>query len=145
MTFIRFTERNNKEHETFHFYIQWNGNEEALTLLQKVVDKSDDSVMYGDCSTFTMDSTKKFTEEEVNLFCKLPCSNCYHEMYTKCTGTFVCPFTEDDISSTENTANMLDEVFYSCVIKKMFSEYRNYYVELLEGRITPEEYERLRK
>jgi hypothetical protein len=144
MTFIRFTEKNHKEHETFHFYLQWNGNEEALTLLQKIVDKSDDSEMYGDCSTFTMDSTKQFTEEEVNLFCKLPCSNDYHGMFTKCTGTFYCPFQMEDLL-TDNTALLLDETFYPCKIERMFSEYRNYYEELLNGKITREEYERLSK
>ena len=141
MEFVTFTEHNHKENETFVFYLQWTGNEAALTLLQRAVDMSDISIMDGDYSSFTMNN-EKIPESIVNQQCKLTTSNNFHRMYTKCTGTFACPLVDDyEDELKENTASLLDEMFYTCHIEKLFSDYRNYYEEYLYGKITKEEYD----
>lgn len=143
LEFVPFIEKNTKENETFVFYLQWTGNEEQLTLLNKAIEKACYDDIYGDCSIVTMDINTKIPESAVDIHTRIQSLNGYHKMFTKCIGKFHCP---DDIDSTDEyeMATLLDETFYSCKIKKMFSGYRNPYVELLEGLITREEYERIK-
>ena len=94
--FVMCEEHNHKENETFLFYMQWTGNEDAITLLHQAITKSDVSEMYGDYSSFRMDLTK-ITEDAVDQLCKLKSSNGYHAMHTKCTGAFTSPITEEDM------------------------------------------------
>ena len=135
--FIAFIEQNHKENETFVFYLQWTGNEDALTRLEESVENAMYDDMYGDYSSFSMDTSVKLTEDAVTQMCRLKFGT-YSRMFTKCTGVFKYPF-DGQISAEE-----LDRAFYACKIERMFSEYRNLYSELLNGKITKEEYIKLK-
>jgi hypothetical protein len=134
--FVAFIEQNHKENETFVFYLQWTGNEDALTRLEESVENAYDD-MDGDYSSFSMDTSVKLTEDAVTQMCRLKLGT-YSSMFTKCTGVFKYPF-DGQISAEE-----LDRAFYACKIERMFSEYRNLYSELLNGKITKEEYIKLK-
>jgi hypothetical protein len=146
LEFIPFIEQNMKENETFIFYLQWTGNEEQLMLLNKGIEHACYDDIYGDCSIVTMDINTKIPESAVDIHKRIQSLNGYHKMFTKCIGTFTCPYNEETIESLDEfqMATLLDQTFYSCKIETMFSGYRNPYVELLQGRITREEYERLK-
>jgi hypothetical protein len=136
--FVAFIEQNHKENETFVFYLQWTGNEDALTRLEESVENAMYDDMDGDYSSFSMDTSVKLTEDAVKQMCRLKKFGTYSRMFTKCTGVFKCPFDE------RVSAEELDSIFYACKIERMFSEYRNLYSELLNGKITKEEYIKLK-
>jgi hypothetical protein len=146
LEFVPFIEKNTKENETFVFYLQWTGNEEQLTLLNKAIEKACYDDIYGDYSMVTMDIDIKIPESAVDIHKRIGSFNGYHKMFTKCVGKFRCPFDIETIDSTDECemATLLDSFFFCCRIQKMFSGYRNPYVELLEGLITREEYERIK-
>jgi hypothetical protein len=55
-TYVRFTEENDWEGETWHFYLRVQGNEEALQRLAELVNDSEE---------YTLDLGKHFSEAEV--------------------------------------------------------------------------------
>jgi hypothetical protein len=123
LEFVPFIEKNTKENETFVFYLQWTGNEEQLTLLDEAIRKSCCHFMDGDYSLVTMDINVKIPESAVDIHTKLKHFNAFHNLFTKCTGTFSCPITREIIDSKDEyeIASYLDEIFYTCKIMKMFS------------------------
>jgi hypothetical protein len=130
--FVVFVEKNYHENETFLFYLQWTGNEDAIRLLEQNVK----SVDYDDYpGSLTLDTSIKITEDAVDQMCKVDAANSYHKMFTKCTGVFTCTFEDRDV----NTDTLYD-MFYPCKISQMFSEYRNLYKEYITGKITKDEY-----
>lgn len=120
--FITIMEKNTKENEIFFFYCQWTGNESALTLLEKTIEKAEYDYMMGDYISLEIDTTRlpeSIVDSHKNLFRQ---SNGYHRLFTKCTGTFICPISESDleIKNTYEIAELINDVFYSCRIPKMF-------------------------
>lgn len=147
LEFVSFIEKNHKENETFIFFLQWTGNEAELRLLERATNKALLDDMYGDYVEVHLDASARLSEATVDQMCRVKNTNNYHRMFTKCTGTFKCPLTEEEIETTDEylLARTLNESFFSCKIEQMFSNYRNYYVELLQGKITREQYEELTK
>lgn len=147
LEFVTFIEKNHKENETFIFFLQWTGNEAELRLLERATNKALLDDMYGDYVEVHLDASARLSEATVDQMCRVSDTNNYHRMFTKCTGTFKCPLTEEEIETEDEylLARTLDESFYSCKIEQMFSNYRNYYAELLQGKITREQYAELTK
>jgi hypothetical protein len=147
LEFVTFIEKNHKENETFIFFLQWTGNQSELRLLESATNKALLDDMYGDYVEVHLDASARLSEATVDQMCRVSDTNNYHPMFTKCTGTFKCPLTEEKIETEDEylLARTLDESFYSCKIEQMFSNYRNYYAELLQGKITREQYEELTK
>jgi len=92
MEYITVLEFNKKEKETFLFYLQWTGNEEALTRFYNKM-KGITYMMSGDCSTFEMDISVKLTAEMVNGHCRLPYGY-FMAMFNVYSGTFQEPDEE---------------------------------------------------
>lgn len=86
MEFVILYEFNYNTREPFFFYLQWTGNEEALTKLHKMVSKGS----YDYASQFSLNIDTKIPLEAVDIHCKA--SN----LFTKCTGKFTFPFYDDD-------------------------------------------------
>jgi len=145
--FVVFIEFNPNEQETFIYYLQWTGNEEKLTLLHQILDKADFSEWTGGKPAFSIDINYKLSEEVVDAHTRVLSINHYYKMFTKCTGEFKWKL-ENLIMTLELEdeyqmgGDMFDQ-FCCCRIKEMFSDYRNLYKELLDNKITREEYERL--
>lgn len=126
MKFVALTERNNKEHETFYFFLQWEGNEEALTLLNRIVNSADVTEMYyGDFSIFRMNldmKFNKFSENTIKEMRKARFLASYAEPIEFCTGKFVPPFTEEVLEeeTPRRLASLLDQWFYPSRIGEYF-------------------------
>lgn len=121
MEFVTFIEQNHKEHETFVFYLQWTGNEEALTWLYDTIQLSS-SDGCGDYSVFDMNIQVKFTEEMVDQHCKLH-YGCYTHMFNKVTG--ICNMgrtLQDEVDGMDryDIGRWLDEQFYASRIQDWF-------------------------
>jgi hypothetical protein len=126
LEFVIFYEKNYKANEIFIFYLQWTGNEEELTNLQKFTTKALYDDMYGDYSSVYIDLSTKIPESAVDIHCKLRDMNGHHRLFTKCTGKFRCPFDEEDEKRDEyEMATLMDETFYSCHIKDYFYKPKN--------------------
>lgn len=91
LMFVRLKEDNEWEGETWCFWLQRNGNEEALAKLGNLLD-SDDALS----DTFTLDLTIVNTEEEVDKLVEQAIKDYkedggYTYEHNKITGTFVWP------------------------------------------------------
>lgn len=142
-------EENTKEHEIFVYYLQWNGNEEQLTLLRDILSKQSWDDLGCEHCKLSIDIEHKLTEQVVDTICRTHKGvsfNCYHKMFTKCLGKFYSPIKESDIEGLDEyeIGRLVDETFWTCKVPKMFSGYRNPYAELLDRKITREEYERIK-
>jgi len=131
LEFVAFIETNTKERETFIFYLQWTGNEEQLALLADALENANYDEMEGDFAFFTMDIGVKIPESAADVHTKIKTFNGYHEMFTKCTGKFISPITREQIGSIDEyeMAKLLDDTFFSTRIERMFSDYRNKYLD----------------
>jgi hypothetical protein len=113
MEYITILEFNTKERETFIHYVQWTGNEEALTRFYNKMEKRKFTYeLRGDSSTFEMDISVKFTEEMVDRHCLLPYGS-FMEMFNKYKGTFQEP-------DEEITYEWLDDNFTHGGIQNFF-------------------------
>lgn len=147
--FVMALEKNTKENELFIYYVQWNGNEEELTKLFEILKKQSWDDLYGEYCTMSLNITEKLPENIVDIICKSHREidiNCYHRMFSKCTGKFTNPISEESVHGLDECqiASLVDQTFWSCRLPRMFSGYRNPYSELLSGKITEEEYERIK-
>lgn len=118
-----FVEKNTKENETFIYYLQWTGNEDALTRLEKLVEgASYDDLYGGDYSQVSLDTSIKIPQQVVDIQCNVhETINMYHPLFTKCVGTFTCPISDKELEENEHErARILDEMFYPCKIVHMF-------------------------
>ena len=143
--FITILERNTKENEQFFYYCQWTGNEKKLKQIHDLISSANyEYYMGGDYITLSIDMTfipESVVDINVKLFRNV---NGYHRMFTKCTGTlsYDLDYNLDEIDEYE-CAKIINNTFYTCRLPHMFSDYRNPYRELLEGKISRDEYEKL--
>lgn len=121
--FVFCMEQNHKEKENFIYYLQWNGNEEQLSILNDAINRSSIEAT-GDCVTFMMTLDIKIPEFVVdhNLLLNPYMPNGYANAFTKCTGQMKLPFTREDFDHFDEYEMMsfLDETFFSYHIPKLF-------------------------
>lgn len=125
LEFVVFYEKNYKEDELYIFYLQWTGNEEALRILERAVSKACYEDLYGDYSMVHLDISVKLPESVVDAQCRLTNTmNSYYQLFTKCVGKFNCPFTETYLENLDKyiIADLMDQIFYSCRIRHMFTK-----------------------
>ena len=124
LEFVMFLERNTKENELFIFYLQWTGNEEALTKFEAIINKAKYEEMFGDYVILALDTDIKFPESAVNLHCSNKYYvNCYFRLFSKCSGRFTYFDKPNIITKEQNDyklARLLDSDFNTCKIQKMF-------------------------
>jgi len=120
MSFITFKENNNKENETFIFFLQYDGNEEQLKKLNDIISKTDFSDLNGDYSTFEIEIETMISEEAVNQIIKVDLG-CFSKLFNKCSGEFKFPSELFEELNESEMAFKLDELFYACNITNYFS------------------------
>lgn len=122
MEFVTFIEKNTKENETFVYYLQWTGNEEILTRLDRLINGASYETFYGDHSIVGLDISVKIPESSVDIHCEInETINLYHNLFTKCVGKCTLTITDEEIEKNKyEKADILDCMFYPCKITTMF-------------------------
>jgi hypothetical protein len=124
LEFVVFYENYTKRPETFIFYLQWTGNEEQLTKLSRFTSKASYADWGPEESKVWIDIATKIPESAVDVHCKVGSMNDYHEMFSKCTGKFTCPFDEEDLLELDECelGHLMNETFHACRIQKFFKK-----------------------
>jgi hypothetical protein len=103
MRFVRFTEDNDNEHETWRLWIQFEGNEIELGKLKELLDSQDDELPYFlDLHDLQDERYVDVLVEEAHR------STTYYPSDRKVLGTLRCPTNED----LRDQGLTLDEVLY---------------------------------
>jgi len=144
--FVVFVEYNLKENETYFWYLQWTGNEEKLTALNTIINSVNFDDFSGEKPLFAMDISLKLPEHLVDLHTQVININSFHKMFNKCTGSFTLDttcFTRFASLDNFSIQDQLIWLFSPCKIERLFTNFRHLYKELLDGKITRDEYIRL--
>jgi hypothetical protein len=111
MEFVKFTEENDWEGETWRFYLQLEGNEEALDELTLLVEKMEN---WGE-ESYSLD-LDPLEEEEVDILVKHSDSG-YMDYHQKVEGFLEIPDNANELSEED-----LFSLFYKGGIRKLFEE-----------------------
>lgn len=121
MNFVKFTDTNDNEGESWNFWLQFDGNEVELKKLERILGKFDE----GGETSYSLDMSL-VPESEVNSLVKYTDSG-YMDYNNKVTGIFTCPTLsksidvfemEDEIS--DEAFEWLDQKFYKGEIQRYF-------------------------
>jgi hypothetical protein len=96
MQFIKLTERNEWEGETWRFYLQVDGNEEQITKLRRLLSAAAKRSKIG--LDYTLDDTL-MSEADVDALVDNCDDDGYMPAHNKVVGRFVCP---DDLGERAN-------------------------------------------
>jgi hypothetical protein len=107
MNFVKFTEYNDNEGETWNFWLQYEGNEKELKRLNDIVELNNAA---GFDKQYSLDMTT-FSEEEVDILVKHTDSG-YMNYQNKIEGVLSVPEFNDDLFDYEDEID--DEVFEWC-------------------------------
>ena len=118
--FVMLYEQNYDKEELFIFYLQWTGNEEALSKLYNIIQNSHYDEITNESAIITMDIENKIPESAVDIHCKSRGPNKYNTLFTKCSGKFIYPFDDDELNEFEN-AYIIESTFCNCEIRKFFN------------------------
>ncbi len=111
MNFIKMTEHNEWEGETWNFWLQLNGNEEAIRKLIKLV-KEDGDHTY----SFDLESTN---EKEIDILVDREDNNSYMALHNKVSGAFNI---ERLIGEIKDGVSISEDLIYKGQIKNYFKE-----------------------
>lgn len=89
--FVQFTENNEAEGETWHFWLQVYGNEKAIERLQNYIDNAEVDIHHPE---FVM-GERRADEREVDILVE-HAEEGYMKMHTKITGTLTLPDDLED-------------------------------------------------
>ncbi len=92
MNFVKFTEHNDNEGESWNFWLQLDGNEDALARLKSIVDLQNDA---GYDEEYTLDMTS-VPENEVDILVKHSDSG-YMNYENKSVGKLTVPAFDDKL------------------------------------------------
>lgn len=102
--FVKLTEKNDHEGESWNFWLQLDGNEKALERLKKIIDLAIDA---GFAEEYSIDMTP-VSEKEVDIVVKHTGQG-YMDYNNKVTGTLTLPDFDDALFNYEDEID--DEVF----------------------------------
>ena len=122
MEYCVFVEHNQKERESFIFYLQYTGNEKELELLYRLVTKANNGDLVGDVAYFEMaDPSIRISQAAVDEHKRIILGT-YSQTFQIVNGKLTFRFLEDEISDMDgyDTARVLDRMFYHCRIKDCF-------------------------
>lgn len=113
--YVTFIEQNEDEKECFIIYIKYNGNEEALAKLDKVIERADDL-------QFSLDLEHFISESSVKEHLELKYGG-YNHMFTVANGKLELPLWMDEYEEMSQTEIILhlDNDFYKTHIHEFFS------------------------
>lgn len=113
MNFVKFTEHNDHEGETWNFWLQKDGNEKEL---DKLFDLMTD---FGVEEEFELDM-REVPESEVDILVKHSLGG-YMNDHNKVTGTFTCPeMPEGTADNDEGAWDWIQDNFYKGGIERHF-------------------------
>jgi len=127
MEYCVFVEHNQKERESFIFYLQYTGNEKELELLYRLVTKADNGDLVGDVAYFEMaDPSIRISQAAVNEHKRIVLGT-YSQTFQIVNGTLRFRFREDEIAHLDgyDIARVLDREFFHCRIKDCFEPSQN--------------------
>lgn len=114
MKFVKLTEINDHEGESWHFWLQLDGNEEQLKLLANDIDAFDE---YGEFLELNMTPVD---ESEVDILVKHT-NQGYMNYQNKVVGVFTCPKSPESIYDDEESGyEWLTDHFYKGGIQEYF-------------------------
>lgn len=116
MKFVKFTEYNDHEGESWNFWLQFDGNEQQIDKLLSLLKEFDGR---DDCYELDL---KTVDESEVDILVKHTGSG-YYPYNNKVVGEFFCPTIETELLKDEfedQAFEWLDDNFYKGRIKEMF-------------------------
>lgn len=121
MQFITLQEYNQKEKESFIFFLQYTNNEEAIEKLAHYIKKADTDDFYGDFSTFKIDTSVKLSQSTVEEM-KNVNFGVFGPLFTVCKGKF--SFDESTFINLDSIqiAYELDKLYYPCRITDYFKQ-----------------------
>lgn len=96
MQFVRLTEHNDHEGETWDFWIQKDGNEADLQTLQEFINKFDP-----DGESYELNLVEEASEETVDILCKYTQQG-YMNYANKVTGTLTLPEIDLERAATDD-------------------------------------------
>ncbi len=127
MEYCVFVEHNQKERESFVFYLQYTGNEKELNLLYRLVSKADNGNLVGDVAYFEMaDPAIRISQAAVDEHKRIILGT-YSQTIQVVNGKLRFGFREDEISDLDgyDIARVLDRMFFHCQIKEYFKSPEN--------------------
>jgi hypothetical protein len=114
LKFVKFTEHNDNEGESWNFWLQLDGNEAQLKQLQSWLGTFDD-----DGGSYELDMTP-VDESEVDILVKHSDEG-YMDYENKITGTFACPEPDSKAETDPDEAwEWLNDSFYKGDIARYF-------------------------
>lgn len=118
MKYATFLELNRKDHETYIYYLQYDGNEEELLALKDIIRDADFSGMSGDYSEFDIDIDNLLSKSSVDEQIKIKFDG--YCPFDVCNGKF--DFHQEDFYGLGDmeSALKLDDMFYGCRIENYF-------------------------
>lgn len=122
MNFVKLTENNDHEGETWVFWLQLENNEDQLTRLSKIIDLSNEA---GFDEEYEIDLNNKLSESEVDTLVN-HCGQGYMSYHNKVTGRLELPDFDDSLFEYEHEIS--DGVFewLECLYKGGIRElYKN--------------------
>lgn len=126
LEFVVFHYRNNSvntsENSFDIYYLQWTGNEKSLSLLNTIITNAEYDDDYYEQQCY-LNIDVKVPLPVVDMHCALNDVQYPFASLSKCTGTFDCPFKEDDIDlDGDELYCLIDKYFEFGQIDKMFRE-----------------------
>ncbi len=125
MEYCVFVEHNQKERESYIFYLQYTGNEKELELLYKLVTKADNGNLVGDVAYFEMaDPSLRISQAAVDEHMKLKSFGSYCKTFQVANGTFQFPWDDTEVDELDeyDTARALDRRFFHGCIRSCFKQ-----------------------
>lgn len=115
MHFVKFTEHNDHEGETWNFWLQKDGNEKELDDLFELMSE------HGVEEEFELDM-REVPESEIDILVKHTDQG-YMSYHNKVVGTFVCPVMPVEVADSDDDAGWewFQENFYKGEIERHFN------------------------
>lgn len=114
MKFVKFTEINDWEGETWYFWLQLDNNESELKELESWLGTFDDNGQ-----EYELDMTP-VDEKEVDALVKHGGQG-YMDYHNKVTGIFICPQPSEEVQKNDEGGNWLSDNFYKGDIERHFN------------------------
>jgi len=119
MQFVTLQEYNQKEHETFIFFLQYTGNEEAINDLSYFIKNANTEDLCGHYSKFQIDNTTLLSQSTVDELNNVNIG-IFGPVFTVCKGRFVFNKNHFNNLNSLEWGLKLDELYYTCKISDYF-------------------------
>lgn len=119
MQFVTLQEYNQKENETFVFFLQYTDNEKTIDELAYFIKNANTDDLYGDYSKFQIDNTTLLSQSTVDEINNVNLGT-FGPLFTVCKGRFIFNRNNFDNIHQSEWGLKLDELYYACRISDYF-------------------------